>query len=195
MGFSMSVPGEMPNEVAGNLALVYLFLSVDHQLTDKEMKVFAGIGCNYPGWDDAKKNIIKTYEEILEGLQGNNRYQKVKETFTETEFSDFCFGIERKEAKTERFLLSQFVSLMYEDGIYSEQKFELVKLWVNKYNIDQSILDEMQDIAETLAILQKQKDWVSARGDSFADTPAVLSEITKNMEETEESIRDLIVLG
>jgi hypothetical protein len=111
------------------------------------------------------------------------------------ERSNFWSGTERKDAKPERLLLSQFVSLIHEDGMFSEQKLELVALWVKKNSIDPSILDEMHDIVETLAILQKQKDWVSVMGDSFSDTPAVLSEITKNMEETEESMRDLIALG
>lgn len=219
MSFYLYVPGSMSNDDALKLALVYLFISVEHKITDAEMEKFFVIGRAVKGWGAAKGTIIEECEKLLSGKESESvdtlelrvlagsianknipahtkhlkrkresRIESIVEVFTET-----AQAIDDDEGKVQRTLLSWFVNLMYGDGLVSEQRLRLAKLWCEKCKLDQSVFDEMKDIVETGAILEKTRSWISTSKDSEAE--AVLLEIEKNLKETEESMSNLVALG
>jgi len=188
MSFYLSVPGVLSNDNARNFALVYLFLSVNRRITDDEMGLFCAIGREYDGWSEAKPVIIGKCEELLAGENG--RYQVIAKTFTEA-----ADGIYDGTGRTQRLLLSWFIELMCQSGTFAGQRLDLTNLWLKESKIDQSVFDEMKDIAETALVLEKQREWVSFLGDSFSDSESVLSEIEKNLRETAESLSNLVALG
>jgi hypothetical protein len=188
MSFYLNVPGEMANEDAKGFVLRYLFLSVDHAITEDEMNWFSNIGNNHKGWDAAKDIIVKKAEEILADTDSTNRCEKILRTFDEI--------ADGYSESYHRLLLMIFSIVLYRDGMFSENRLKIARHWVEYCKIDQSVFDELKDCANTSVVLRKQKEWISRSSSwEIPHRDVILSEIDKNLKEIDECRNNLVVFG
>jgi hypothetical protein len=186
----MSVPGTMDNSDVKVIALLYLFLTMDHQLRSTGIDLFEQFGASYKGFNEAKGTIIEECEKILKTAnKENNQFNIVYDAF-----ADLVHSLSG-EPKSRKHLMLCYLELgTYRNDTRSENKYRLIELLTKEWEIDGSIVDEMRDTCETLYIIDKllitgkQKNrWLLG--------PKEFEESQKNTHELSKSLSDLISIG
>jgi len=176
------------NDYKKQLGIAYLFLSAEKRINDADFAIFEEMGKSVKGFLEMKGEIIGECEKILATPDGSKtRFQIVSDLFSKE--------ITRKP-EDNRSVLWSLVGLLYQIEGRSENKEQLVEMWAKKSNIDDSILLEMYDTAETQNTVIGYKKWLETnKGLSNQEISSIMQELDKNLISLQQSASDLIALG
>ncbi|MDR1985781.1 MAG: hypothetical protein LBP88_02265 [Treponema sp.] len=178
--------GSMSNADAQIMSLVYLFLSSESRISDGSYSAFEKIGNRYEGFAAAKGEIIRMCEEALAEVNPNkSRFTVVSEAFAEIAKPQGFFSLSGLDPVQQRSAMWVLVSLVRSNGKVSSTETDLVEIWRCTCRIDQSVLDEMRDTAQTFRALKGYKQWANVNK----------AQIEQDWNDTTESINQLIKLG
>ena len=168
------------------IALYYLYMIADGELSPEEMTIFKSI-CQKLGKMDEYQNII-TY---CKGLGQTSSFNKIVDEDIETEIEDYYDDEELSSSISKGHLIEivwNLISLGFCDKEYSQSEEKIVKYLCEAWEIDDSIYLELIECAKTLVRINKYRDWAYK---TFAGTNKLLEledQIDKNIKSIEESI-------
>lgn len=168
------------------IALYYLYMIADGELSPEEMTIFKSI-CQKLDKIDEYQNII-TY---CKGLGQTSSFNKIVDEDIETEIEDYYDDEELSSSFSKGHLIEiiwNLISLGFCDKEYSQSEEKIVKYLCESWEIDDSIYLELIECAKTLVRINKYRDWAYK---TFAGTNKLLEledQIDKNIKSIEESI-------
>lgn len=168
------------------IALYYLYMIADGELSPEEMTIFKSI-CQKLGKMDEYQNII-TY---CKGLGQTSSFTKIVDENLDTEIEDYYDDEELLSSFSKGHLIEiiwNLISLGFCDKEYGPSEEKIVKYLCKSWEIDDSIYLELIECAKTLGRINEYRDWVYK---TFAGTNTLLEledQIDKNIKSIEESI-------
>lgn len=115
---------------------------------------------------------------------------KVQELLDEKSFSNLHHD---KQAQAET--IWNLVNLGYADGKYSVRERQIVTHLVNRWGIDELLVEELVGAAEAILALVKQKEWVKETKKPYKEIEAMIQEIDRNIaslyEDTKATVFDV----
>ncbi len=125
-----------------------------------------------------KDNLGEEYDEVF-SLEPKLIIEKMLEE------ADFSKG------EAER-LLWMLISLAYADGDFIEEEKNFIKFVANKYGIEESILQELIDYANTLISLENYDKKIEISNYSYAQITSIKEQIKKDQEIITQSLTRLV---
>jgi len=168
------------------IALYYLYMIADGELSPEEMTIFKSI-CQKLDKMDEYQNII-TY---CKGLGQTSSFNKIVDEDIETEIEDYYDDEELSSSFSKGHLIEiiwNLISLGFCDKAYSQSEEKIVKYLCESWEIDDSIYLELIECVKTLVRINEYRDWAYK---IFAGTNKLLEledQIDKNIKSIEESI-------
>ena len=168
------------------VALYYLYMIADGELSPEEMTIFKSI-CQ-------KLDKMDKYQDIItycKGLGQTSSFNKIVDEDIETEIEDYYDDEELSSSISKGHLIEiiwNLISLGFCDKEYSQSEEKIVKYLCEAWEIDDSIYLELIECAKTLVRINKYRDWAYK---TFAGTNKLLEledQIDKNIKSIEESI-------
>jgi hypothetical protein len=193
------VDGEIDSEAGRQAAVLWLLLSIEHQLeTDKSYRIDDLFGLSeddrkngdaeaLEDWNEFKALIIRTCGKFLaelEGLDANERYDAlVDEIDRYAEDADVSF-------------LWNLVRLVYGDGDYAGNKRRVLRHLCRKAGLDRTALPALENAAKTIAAVQKEREALTASDRPYREVTAALAALDRQERETRNSLEELgVVMG
>lgn len=168
--------------------LYYLYMMADGELSANEKKLFNKI-CKELGVDsEDKKQIVKE----CGNMSTYEIYESINDLIdTPTVPMVVAIYSQQKRKQTQATILWNLVNLGYADANYSIEEKQIVDSCRKKWNIKESVYQEMIDVAETCLSLEKHKEWLESLDDSDYKTRK-LKQLDKDMLFSLESIKTTI---
>ena len=166
------------------LKIYYFFMLADGECTPDELSKFESI-CEAMGVDaDVKIETIKFCKDSIHCDRHDNSIQIIQEV---TKILDADMGplesfrsINRsKKAQAE--VVWNLVNLGYADVEYSEPEKRIVKFLSTYWKMDNAVISDINDTAETILALTKQKKWVKTTNKSYDEITIHIEEIDKEI--------------
>jgi hypothetical protein len=210
------------------LAIAYLFLSLESSISDSHFSLFEEIGKSIEGFPAMKGEIIGECEKILASPDNSkSRYEIVSELFSSYSFKTETTTFLGEHQKGYRKFVSEHPSLqkgnskigrMIQFGSSlpilnrvilwtlanlhqrikdkSDKRQQLIELWVESTQIDNSIVLEMDEIRETENDLNDYRKYLESCNDISTDeSDSIIQELEKNRASLIQSVNDIIALG
>jgi hypothetical protein len=189
----LSLNAEVAENMEPILKAAYFFLSLDRPISEADIKKIDELGSNVEGYSGIKKSIFNECEKILSrSLDDNDRFDVIMEEILKT--GNASFVDLPKEAGQKRCLWI-LVNLALYDGMYSENEKKIIRSLMRKWEIDKSILIEMEDSAETLVEVDKNRSWIKTTNYPYDYVDSVVKEMDKNQHELTNNISLLMSIG
>jgi hypothetical protein len=101
------------------------------------------------------------------------------------------------KGEEQRSYLWMLLSLLYQPGVYSESRQNLVSLWQeNSEYISEIVYIQMVDIIKTLNAIKEHKEWLeTTNGLPHEHINTMQAELDKNLKDIQTSVSSLITLG
>ncbi|MCM1128365.1 MAG: TerB family tellurite resistance protein [Alistipes senegalensis] len=160
------------------LKCAYFMMSADGKITLPELQKFELFCEEYPGSDWAQNSIIS---ECDEEIARHGVYVATKKLLLA------CLDDEQK-----RYLLWILVNIAYADGEYAAAERELLRYAAKEMEMDESLVLEMEDSAETLLALKEKEKWMAGRKTGQANLE---KNIKKDWDDVTNSIHALVLIG
>jgi hypothetical protein len=179
------------------LKIAYLFLSLGAgcPISDNNCTRFDQLGQNYTGFSDNRRSIISKCNEIINrAIDQNDLYDVISEGIVEQANYSFNTFDSDYDVNTKQ-CLWLLVNLAFHDGTYTDNEKKIIRSLMRKWNIDKSILLEMEETAETLFDLDKYRYWMETRNEPYSVIKSYVQELDKNQNELSSNISDLINVG
>jgi hypothetical protein len=182
------------------LKVAYLFLSLDNKVDKTALRKIDELGNDMDNYSDKKDKIIGECEDLIsQSFDSTDRYDVIFEGINKIvgNSSNQPFGLlgHPKDYVDKKQCLWILVNLAYFDGSYTDSERKLIRALVRKWEIDKSILIEMEDTAETLIELNKHKTWIKTTNYPYDYVAGVIKEMDKNQEELSSNISLLMSIG
>ncbi len=138
--------------------LYYLFMMADGDISYNEEKNFNKI-CEELEIDEIEKQSIA--ESCLKLVQGSKTVLDViKDRELEKQLGQVGSSIfNYKDAVSNARIIWNLVNLGYADKCYSEEEKRIVCYFIEKWDFDKEVYQEMIDTSETILALTNQKTW------------------------------------
>lgn len=177
----------------GQAKLYYLYMMSDGDVSANEKKIFKKICKDLYVDADDKTRIIKECEEICkeEGLSCIDVLKKNTE-------EDFIYGI--LDIDLDKYvsdydkasIMWNLINLGYADTRCSSDEKEVVDFLCEYWEIQDSLYQEMLDVAETVLALEAHKRWVKDTLPECETKQAKLKQIKKDIKFVRETIKTTI---
>jgi hypothetical protein len=177
------------------LKIAYLFLAIDGQTDEALLSNFDLLGQKFDDFASARGKIIRWGKQSLtQSIDGKDRDDVISEKIIKlADPQPYSYPVHFAKDKAEcKQCLWMLVNLAWHDGGCSDKKKKLLRTLMRKWNIDKSVLLEMEDTAETLSILDHYRTWVKTTEEPYGFIDAVVKELDKNQQEIAENIADLV---
>jgi uncharacterized protein YoxC len=130
--------------------ICYLFLSLEGPITETNLTRFNQMGVNIDGFAESRNSIIAECNRIIEKVVDKDaRYDAIFEEINN--IADSMYILSNKAEK--RRLLWILESLAWHDDRYTANEKKFICQLAQKWEIDPSLVIEMEDIAETLSMI------------------------------------------
>ena len=183
-----------------DLVLVYLLMSVDGNVSVEEENQFDEL-LKQSGFMESKNTVIGKAKDILSSvepdmndpqnwLQGLHKKYKSQ---LENDYSNnfFALGNRRSKAKFKE-LLWTIINMAMVDKDFSENEKKFIDCCCKDWNIEDSLLDEMIEIAKTLYSLYSHLDLLKSVNRPYGEIEPLVNELNVNKAVLEENLKDLI---
>jgi hypothetical protein len=189
----VSLNAEVTENMEPILKVAYFFLSVERPISETDIKKIDELGSTVEGYDGIRKSLFNECEKVLsQSFDDTDRFDVIMEGILKTGNASFA-GLP-KEAEQKRCLWI-LVNLALYDGVYSETEKKLIRSLMRKWEIDKSILIEMEDSAETLIEVDKHRSWIKTTNYPYDYVDSVVKEMDKNQHELANNISLLMSIG
>jgi hypothetical protein len=183
------------NTKIGQLQMVYLFLSLEDKISNEGLEKLHNLVSKMKLSKEDEDSIIETSEKILsKSFDKDDRFDVIYEGIIGIVESYFRWADKKAEQKQALWLL---INSAYCDGNYTFDKKRLLRTIMRKFNIDNSVLAEMEDTAETLLDLENHRTWIKKAsaeyGYDYIDS--VIKELDKNKVELANNISLVMSIG
>lgn len=177
----------------GQAKLYYLYIMSDGEVSPNEKKLFNSI-CKELNLDkDDKKCIIKECEEITK--EECLSCMEVIEKNIEESYVCCTLDIDLDKYvsdKDKAAILWNLINLGYADTHYTRDEREVVDFLRDYWEIQDSLYQEMIDVAETVLALEKHKKWVEEELPESESKQTKLKQIKKDIKFTQQTIKTTI---
>lgn len=201
------------------LGIYYLYMLVDGEVTNEELKRFSTI-CNSMDVDsDEKKEIISSCKEAIPGPGSDNSAEVIQEITRLLAESRICiptfYSIAmgtpheknssnptpheknlnnpiNRDKITQTKVIWTLINLGYADEEYSEPEQKVVSFLADYWEMNSAVLSDMVDTAKTILALTKQKEWIKTTRKPYDTISAVIKEIDERIKQMFQNIEILI---
>lgn len=136
--------------------LYYLFMMADGEVSYSEEKIFNQI-CKELGIEsETKKEIIKNCKDKVKASK--DVFSVIVREKIDEEAGNNWFGL--RDTSSLARIIWNLIDLGYADSAYSNEEKKIVNYLVDKWSVDEEILQEFVDTADTMLALSKQKEWI-----------------------------------
>lgn len=166
------------------LKCAYFMMSADGKITLSELQKFDTFGRQYYAFESERDRIIKDCEEEIK-QQGINEAMK----------SCLQYGCQPWiwiRSNQKRYVLWILVNIAYADGEYAAAERELVRYAAKEMGMNESLVLEMEDSAETLLALKEKEKFIAERKSRHA---ALGKNMQKDWDDVINSIHALVLIG
>lgn len=173
------------------LKVFYYFMMSDGKCTSEELDKFVQI-CNEMdvGQDDMSK-IARECELAVDtsGKDCSMRVKKVLYALLEDDVRGYGDWQRLKSDKQKQiYVIWNLINLGYADKDFSESERNVIDFLAEHWKINEQLLLEMLDIADTMLALTKQKDWIKTTSKPYDSIREVVEEADRDMEKLKKSI-------
>lgn len=188
-----------------DLVLVYLLMSVDGNVSAEEDNQFDEL-LKQSGFSEAKNTVIGKAKDILssveaemndsqnwlEGLHKKYKSQLENDCSNNSGYLlNFVLGNRRSKAEYKE-LLWAMVNMAMIDNDFSENEKKFIGCCCKDWNVEDSLLEEMIEIAKTLYSLYSHLDLLKSINRSYGEIEPLVNELNANKAVLEENLKDLI---
>lgn len=183
-----------------DLVLVYLLMSVDGNVSAEEENQFDEL-LKQSGFLESKNTVIGKAKDILfsvepemndpqNWLQGLHKKYKSQ---LENDYSNNFFGLRNRRSKAKfKELLWTMINMALVDKDFSENEKKFIDCCCKDWNVEDSLLDEMIEIAKTLYSLYSHLDLLKSVNRPYGEIEPLVNELNVNKAVLEENLKDLI---
>lgn len=177
------------------LKIYYLYMMADGQCTQGENDKFMSI-CESMGTEEtARKEIISFCQEVVHSTDSDNSSKVIHEItklLDDQGSSFFLFGSINRDKKTQAKVIWTLINLGYSDDRYSDPEQKVIAFLADYWKMDNAVLSDMTDTAETILALTKQKEWIKTTNKPYDMISNFISEIDENINQLFQNIEILI---
>jgi uncharacterized tellurite resistance protein B-like protein len=177
------------------LKIYYLYMMADGQCTEDENDKFMSICESMDTEETATKEIISFCQEVVHSTGSDNSSKVIHEI---TKLLDdqgsgfFLFGSINRDKKTQAKVIWTLINLGYSDDRYSEPEQKVISFLVDYWKMDNTVLSDMTDTAETILALTKQKEWIKTTNKPYDIISKFINEIDESINQLFQNIEILI---
>jgi hypothetical protein len=172
--------------------ICYLFLSLDEPMTEAHLLKFTKMGENFSGFTESKDGIIAECNRVIgKSIDSDDRYDVISEEIIKIADLLYIPGQFVKEKKQRLWMLE---TIAWYDGTCTVNEKKLIRALMRKWEIDPSVLVEMEDTAETLVALDNYRNWIQTK-EPYLFVDSVVKALDKNQTEIGGHIAYTINLG
>ena len=145
--------------------------------------------------ETATKEIISFCQEVVHSTGSDNSSKVIHEI---TKLLDdqgsgfFLFGSINRDKKTQAKVIWTLINLGYSDDRYSEPEQKVISFLVDYWKMDNTVLSDMTDTAETILALTKQKEWIKTTNKPYDIISKFINEIDESINQLFQNIEILI---
>lgn len=136
--------------------LYYLFMMADGEVAYSEEKIFNQICKELEIESETKEKIIENCKDKVK--ESKDLFSVIVREKIDEEAGSNWFGL--RDASSLARIIWNLIDLGYADSTYSDEEKKIVNYLVNKWSVDEEILQEFVDTADTMLALSKQKEWL-----------------------------------
>ena len=167
--------------------ICYLFMLADGECSESERKRFAVICKKVCGVDaNTREEIEESCEKIPLNEGPDNWRMAIREIGKVIEDEHLDCWTTKSERTT---ILWTLINLGYADKEYGESEKIVTNYVAKEFKIAPEDYFALQDIADTMVALEKQKEWLNNSTCTHAEYINEMSEIDKAMKRLEKSIK------
>lgn len=174
-----------------DLVLVYLLMSVDGNVSAEEENQFDEL-LKQSGFLESKNTVIGNAKDILSSVEPEmNDPQNWLQGLHKKYKLNFALGKRRSKTKFKELLWTMInMTMIDKDFSVNEKKF--IDCCCKDWNIEDSLLDEMIEIAKTLYSLYSHLDLLKSVNRPYGEIEPLVNELNVNKAVLEENLKDLI---
>ena len=177
------------------LKIYYLFMLADGKCSADEKEKFTSICKSMDVNDDEKKEVIGFCENLINVSGSDNSARVIREitNLLAEEGKGIFFGGSLNKNKCKQVeSMWTLINLGYADAEYSEAEKKVVSFLTDYWEIDAPTLADLNDTAETVLALTRQKDWVKTTNKPYDVVSANIAEIDEAVSRMAKNIEILI---
>jgi uncharacterized tellurite resistance protein B-like protein len=175
------------------LRIYYLYMLVDGEVTNEELKRFSTICKSMDVDSDEKKEIISSCKEAIPGPGSDNSAEVIQEiTRLLAKSRSFIRNPINRDKITQTKVIWTLINLGYADEEYSEPEQKVVSFLADYWEMNSAVLSDMVDTAKTILALTKQKEWIKTTRKPYDTISAVIKEIDERIKRMFQNIEILI---
>lgn len=175
------------------LRIYYLYMLVDGEVTNEELKRFSTICKSMDVDSDEKKEIISSCKEAIPGPGSDNSAEVIQEiTRLLAKSRSFIRNPINRDKITQTKVIWTLINLGYADEEYSEPEQKVVSFLADYWEMNSAVLSDMVDTAKTILALTKQKEWIKTTRKPYDTINAVIKEIDERIKRMFQNIEILI---
>ncbi|MBR6664953.1 MAG: hypothetical protein IKL22_04450 [Lachnospiraceae bacterium] len=174
----------------GQAKLYYLYMMSDGEVSTNEKKLFTTICKEIDVDADAKKGIIKECERIAKSERLNCMEVLLKNI--EISYPGELLNIDLSKYVSDSdkaAIIWNLVNLGYADAYFTNAERAIVEFLCEYWEINNSVYQEMIDVAETILSLEKHRKWVEEELTDSETKQEKLKQIKKDIKYAQESIK------
>lgn len=178
------------------LKIYYYFMMADGKCTSEELNKFELICKEMGVQQDDMLRIARECELAVDisGKNGSARVKAVIQALLEDDGSPFekednskrCHLTRNKQRQI--YVIWNLINLGYADQEYSSEEKSIVEFLVDFWEIDDKLLAEMFDVAETLLELIKQREWIKTTSKPYDLIHKIVEETDRDIEKLKVSM-------
>lgn len=177
------------------LKIYYLFMLADGKCSADEKAKFTSICKSMDADDDDKKEVIGFCENLINVSGSDNSTRVIREItnlLAEEGREIFFWGSLNKNKCKQVETIWTLINLGYADTEYSEAEKKVVSFLTDYWEIDALTLADLNDTAETVLALTRQKSWVKTTNKPYDVVSANIAEIDEAVSRMAKNIEILI---
>lgn len=177
------------------LKIYYFLMLADGKCSAGEKTKFTSICKSMDVDDDDKKEVIDFCENAIHVSNSDNSPKVIREItklLAEEENSIFSFeSLNRNKCKQVE-TVWMLINLGYADIEYSEAEKKVVSFLADYWEIDAFTLADLNDTAETVLALARQKEWVKTTSKPYDVVSANIAKIDEAISRMAKNVEILI---
>lgn len=164
------------------LKIYYLYLHADGELSPKEKEMLNNI-IEYEGMSGERGREFRAFcgQMVLEPLA-----EKPETVISAIDLvlggSEFAGDFDTDKS-LQADVIWTLINLGYADKEYSAAEKKVVDHLIERWEMDPILVDELNDTAETMLALTRQKDWLQTTSKPYEQIKSAIEEIDQNMDD------------
>lgn len=181
------------------LKIFYCFMMVDGKCSKEELNKFELICKEMGVQQDDMLRVVRECELAVDNSEKNisTRVKAAIQTLLEDDDpslweTNLKYSYLKRDKRRQNYVVWNLINLGYADEEYSSEEKSIVEFLVDLWKIDDKLLAEMFDVAETMLELEKQREWIKTTSKPYDLINKVIEEIDRDVEKLKVSIEQTL---